>query len=87
LVKPNDLDKSRLGLVVAKRYINAATKRNRLKRLIREAFRQMKTQIGAHDLIVLINKADARNQCKLWAEVVLQAMIKTTHAIQNVIST
>lgn len=36
--RPNDLDMPRLGLVVGKRHGNAVA-RNRLKRVIREAFR------------------------------------------------
>ena len=72
---------SRLGMVVAKRYIAAATKRNRLKRLIREAFRQMKAQFGANDLVVLVNKADVRHNEMIWSETVSQAMKKTIGAV------
>lgn len=74
-------------MVVAKRYIAAATKRNRLKRLIREAFRQMKEQFGACDLVVLVNKADARHHEMAWSETVLQAMKKTICAVPGLAST
>ncbi len=42
-VKPNDLGYPRLGLSVSRK-VGAATKRNRIKRMLREAFR-----LGQHD--------------------------------------
>lgn len=38
-VTPNGLDQHRLGLAVAKKMFRKAVERNRIKRLIREAFR------------------------------------------------
>lgn len=39
LAKPNDLGTARLGLIIAKKHVKKAVRRNRLKRLIRESFR------------------------------------------------
>lgn len=82
LLAPNTTGVSRLGLVIAKRFVADANKRNRLKRLIRESFRHMKSQIGAHDLVVLANKSIATYPASLWAQAVTQAM----HDVCQVVS-
>ncbi|OED41446.1 ribonuclease P protein component [Endozoicomonas sp. (ex Bugula neritina AB1)] len=56
LAKVNELDKPRLGLVVAKKNIRTATGRNRAKRHIRETFRLKQDEIGALDIVVLARK-------------------------------
>lgn len=55
----NGLGFPRLGISVAKRRVRRATARNRLKRLIREAFRQNKMAMPVGlDLIVVPRTAD-----------------------------
>jgi ribonuclease P protein component len=51
-VKPNALDCSRLGMVVAKRVEPKAVRRNQAKRLIRECFRTGQPSLGANDFVV-----------------------------------
>ena len=54
-VAENDLEYSRLGVSVGKSYGNAVV-RNRLKRLMREAFRQNQHQIPAgFDYVIMIS--------------------------------
>lgn len=43
---------ARLGLVIGKRFCAKATRRNYLKRLIREHFRQVRATLGTVDLVV-----------------------------------
>ncbi|WP_040481778.1 ribonuclease P protein component [Luminiphilus syltensis] len=51
----NDLTQSRLGLVVAKKHVRLAHERNRVKRLVREHFRQHPLQTPL-DVIFLARK-------------------------------
>lgn len=57
LARNNQLAYSRLGLIVAKKQVAKATKRNRFKRLIRESFRGRQEQLQGLDIVVLVNKA------------------------------
>lgn len=56
LARPTDNTHSRLGLVIAKKHIRLATRRNRLKRLIRETFRCQQPTLRGIDVIVLARK-------------------------------
>lgn len=47
----------RLGLAIAKRYVRRAHERNRLKRLARETWRLMQSELGGVDLVVMSGKA------------------------------
>lgn len=45
--------RTRLGIIIAKRHVKHATKRNRLKRVIRESFRYRQAHLPDIDVIVL----------------------------------
>lgn len=55
LARRNNGLKPRLGLAIAKKHIRTAVARNRIKRLIRESFRQQQ-QLAPIDVIVLARK-------------------------------
>jgi ribonuclease P protein component len=55
----NTLARPRLGLAIAKRRVRKATARNRLKRLVRESFRDAAGQLPAVDVVVLAGPAAA----------------------------
>lgn len=51
-----DLEQARLGVIVAKKNIAKANQRNRIKRIIREAFRARKSSFASADLVVMARK-------------------------------
>ncbi len=54
LAKPNNLTHNRIGLVVSKKVSKKAVVRNRLKRVIRENFRQKNnTELNGFDIVVV----------------------------------
>jgi len=53
----NDYDQPRLGLVVGKKVSRRAVDRNRIKRVIREAFRQLAPEMAKLDIVVLARAA------------------------------
>ena len=56
----------RLGLVLAKKHIGKAVQRNRIKRQIRESFRNTHAQFPSLDVVVLARRdADKLNNAKL----------------------
>ena len=54
---PNQLTHSRLGLVVSKKVHKRANKRNYMKRVIRELFRQKQNTWVGHDIVVRVQRA------------------------------
>lgn len=56
LFRDNKLDVARLGLVVSRRNVKLASRRNRLKRVIRESFRKHKDDLTGRDVVVIIKK-------------------------------
>lgn len=56
LYASNALGYSRLGLVVAKKNVPSAVRRNRVKRVLREFFRRNKSLFGSNDVLLLANK-------------------------------
>ena len=53
LAKPNETSVSRLGLVMSKKNVGNAVKRNRIKRLCRETFRLNAATLPPTDLVLL----------------------------------
>jgi ribonuclease P protein component len=53
----------RLGLAIAKRRVRKANQRNRIKRVARESFRQVRAEMPAADVVVMAGSraADASN--------------------------
>jgi ribonuclease P protein component len=52
IARPNDLGHARLGLAVGVRAAGNAVRRNRVKRVIREAFRANQQELPSVDLVV-----------------------------------
>lgn len=65
MAKPNELGQARLGMVVSKRLFPHAVDRNRARRRIREAFRQLASGLPALDLVVRPHAVGAKNAPRL----------------------
>lgn len=53
LSRPNQKTQARLGVIVAKKNIKKAVRRNRIKRIVRESFRHQRNYLPPIDVIVL----------------------------------
>jgi len=52
----NGMQNARLGMIVGKRTLSGAVDRNRVKRLIRETFRQHSIKMCKLDLVVMLRR-------------------------------
>ncbi|MGH1373047.1 MAG: ribonuclease P protein component [Cellvibrionaceae bacterium] len=81
LSRANQTETPRLGLVIAKKHIRLAVQRNRIKRILRETFRQNQQQLGGIDAVVLaragLDKLDNQQLHKLfnkqWGRIIKKA--------------
>lgn len=77
----NDVERTRLGLAIAKKRVRRATERNRLKRLVRESFRQARTGLPDVDIVVMATTAASQSEnavifaslARHWSAVALRA--------------
>jgi len=60
LCRENELDVARLGLAISKKNCRPATGRNRIKRVVRESFRQHQAELAGFDVVV-INQPAAKS--------------------------
>lgn len=52
--RPNGLESARFGVVVGKKFVRQAVKRNRVKRVAREAFRLARSGLPSVDLVLRV---------------------------------
>ena len=71
---PNSLGFPRLGLVVGKKRIGGAVKRNRTKRVVREVFRKNKSVFNSLDVLILPKKGTEGLDCKKAEEEITKAI-------------
>ncbi|HEU0219413.1 MAG TPA: ribonuclease P protein component [Gallionella sp.] len=58
----NGKKNARLGIIVGKKTLSGAADRNRVKRIIREAFRQHSIKQCKLDLVVMVRRADPQER-------------------------
>jgi ribonuclease P protein component len=68
LYRRNGTDTPRLGLAIGKRNCRTSTGRNRLKRIIRESFRQHRDKLDGIDIVVMNQAAAADTSNKALFE-------------------
>lgn len=71
---------ARLGVVVPKRLIKAAVRRNLIKRLAREQFRLLLTQLPARDLVLRLAAKPGELNRKELAEEIRKLLLKLNAA-------
>lgn len=54
LFRPNNLPHARLGIIIGKHRVKTAVRRNRMRRVIRESFRQQQELLKGLDIIILM---------------------------------
>jgi ribonuclease P protein component len=77
LIRANDFEQPRLGLIVSKKCARRAVQRNKIKRQVRESFRQQLANLGNFDIVVMAKPilTDMANQdirhllVKHWIEI------------------
>lgn len=69
-IKKNDQNTAKLGIIVAKRFVKLAVKRNTIKRIIRESFRQSDNMPSLNLDIVIVCRSNLSklNKSQLRAE-------------------
>jgi ribonuclease P protein component len=72
-------DHARVGIVVAKKHVNLAVQRNRIKRLIRESFRQQQCDLPKMDIVVLVRKGAANRDNKRLTQLLQKQWVKLTN--------
>ena len=77
LARPNRRADARLGLAISKRSVPHATRRNRIKRQIRESFRRCRLELDGLDIVVMarpgVDRWEARrvreSLCRHWQRI------------------
>ena len=68
LTVENAVGHPRLGLAIAKKHLKLASERNRLKRIIRESFRQQQALLPNVDIVVLSRPGiNLNDSARIWA--------------------
>lgn len=80
---PNDLDTTRIGIRVPKK-VGKAYVRNRIKRLIREVFRQNKNAFPpSADLLIIVTERPSALSLKSFMEEILSAVSRLSKMLKT----
>ena len=75
----NDLDYSRLGIIISKKNMRRAVDRNRLRRILREQFRHHQHQLMGFDLVFVAFKEAReaeRSECHQCIDQLFNMLVK-----------
>jgi len=74
---PNSLDHNRLGFSISSSVVALASLRNRIKRLMREAYRHNRVALKpGHDIVLVVRKEPGKNISYEWAEKTFLSLAK-----------
>ena len=79
----NTMHGARLGLIVGKRAVRAANRRNLVKRVVRETFRQARPGLPALDVVVQVRPNDgdlSAGRIALWTREALTELTRRVEA-------
>ena len=74
--KPNELNRPRLGLIVAKKNAKLAVERNYMRRVLRELFRLNQHDLPAVDLVIQVQKIFEKSQFDVIKQEFTQLTLK-----------
>ena len=75
-VRPSQLNHPRLGVIVRKKTVAKASSRNRLRRIVRESFREKQHLIGNFDIICIIYQYADQQDNATWRAIIDQNFTK-----------
>lgn len=74
---PNTLGHDRIGFSISSSVIKRANLRNRIRRLVREAYRRNKARMKCgNDLVLVVRRSPGKKVSYGWAEALFLSMIK-----------
>lgn len=78
-IQPNELQHPRLGLAITKKKVPTAVARNRLKRLVRENFRQQSINMTHIDIVFIVKRPITELTNDALVQQIQQILHKTLH--------
>ncbi|RLA41359.1 MAG: ribonuclease P protein component [Gammaproteobacteria bacterium] len=83
LARPNGLNEARLGLIVAKKNVRLAVKRNRIKRVVRNSFRLNQQTLETLDIVFLARRGLDRLEPSAQQKLLLDSWRKLSRQISK----
>lgn len=84
LARPNGLKEARLGLIVAKKNVRLAVKRNRIKRVVRDSFRLNQQALETLDIIFLARRGLEKLEPAVQHKLLLDSWQKLSRQMSKV---
>ena len=79
LYRPNTLSHARLGIVISKLKARLSVDRNRVRRVVRESFRQHQSTLGGVDVVVMLKSVLDKLDGKLLRDEIDNLWHSITH--------
>lgn len=84
LARPNGGNEARLGLIVAKKNVRLAVKRNRIKRVVRDSFRLNQQSLVSLDIIFLARRGLDKLEPAVQQKLLLDSWRKLSRQLSKV---